>query len=575
MRRSLALALASLSLGIGTLFVGAAGCNSSALGVQDLCGWLADECNCYRRFAAGVANSTVDNNNVGTKPLCGVQLDANKNAINSATNTIYPAATKPTIGTFLSREKLDICILTGSDGGQIIFDPPLDPLAFPPANFAFKILDGTGKLCGDGTFGSSTSFSIGFPAPEGTGGSGGAGGSTGGGGAGGAAPSGLECRGEPDVDDEDPAREAISYGTFSITGTDPTNVVETSCPNEEKHRFNLLQLEKCDGVETTAGVTEENYKALLPTAEVEATAGGVNVPGEVRLRISWPQSEPVATLDGAKAITVEYFDCLFPGAIHPCLNGAQDGAEVDVDCGFSACAVGCPDGANCTIPKDCISGICTPNEKGLKKCVSTPCGDGAKNGLETCDDGNTNDNDGCSSTCAQEPGFICTDAGPGSCMDIDECAQTTPPCGANAICGNTAGSFTGTCSMGFSGDGMTCTPGCGDGVKGATEGCDDGNTLPNDGCSPNCAVGSGYTCMGEGPGSCIDNNECVLGTDTCLDTEDCGNTPGSFTCTCKVPDNKVCNGTCIDITGDLFNCGDCGKTCLPGQLCTAGVCAAP
>ena len=158
-------------------------------------------------------------------------------------------------------------------------------------------------------------------------------------------------------------------------------------------------------------------------------------------------------------------------------------------------------------------------------------------------------------------------------MDINECAQTNPPpCGTDADCTNTPGSFTCTCKEGFSGDGTTCTPGCGDGIKGATEACDDGNFAPGDGCSKNCTVEPGYMCQSQGPGSCVDIDECMTGTDTCLDTETCTNTMGSFTCTCKVPDNKVCNGTCIDITGDLFNCGDCGKICLPGQVCTAGVC---
>ncbi len=564
MRRSFALALASLTLGISSIFVGAQGCSGSALGVQDLCGWLADECNCYRRFAAGVANSTTQS------AMCGVQLDGN-NAIDPATGMLYPAADKPTIGTFLTREKLDICILTGQSGGQIIFDPPLDPLTFPPANFAFKILDGTGKLCGNGSYATSTSFSIGFPAPEGTGGTGGAGGSAGGGGAGGTTT--LECRGDPSADDEDPAREAISYGTFSITAADPTNVVETVCPNDETHRFNLLQLDKCDGVESTPGVAEENYKALLPTAEVEASAGGIGIAGGVRLRIHWPQSAPVATMNGAKGITVEYFDCLFPGSIHPCQNGVQDGAETDVDCGNSACGKGCENGQKCITGLDCISTLCSPNSKGLKECVATPCGDGAKNGPETCDDGNVQSGDGCSADCAQEQGYRCTDAGPGSCVDIDECAEMTDNCDASATCTNTPGSFVCACPPGFSGDGISCTAGCGNSVKADPEQCDDGNQASGDGCSENCVLEPGYMCMGAGPGSCIDINECDTMKDNCLDTEDCTNTDGSFTCTCK-PGNLVCSGVCLDVSADVFNCGACAKVCLPGQVCTAGACVA-
>ena len=40
--------------------------------------------------------------------------------------------------------------------------------------------------------------------------------------------------------------------------------------------------------------------------------------------------------------------------------------------------------------------------------------------------------------------------------DIDECLQGDP-CGDNAVCFNTLGSFRCTCSFGFTGDGTTCT----------------------------------------------------------------------------------------------------------------------
>ena len=40
--------------------------------------------------------------------------------------------------------------------------------------------------------------------------------------------------------------------------------------------------------------------------------------------------------------------------------------------------------------------------------------------------------------------------------DIDEC-QEQSPCGENAVCTNTPGSFTCACSEGYSGDGLICT----------------------------------------------------------------------------------------------------------------------
>ncbi|MBS2032786.1 MAG: DUF4215 domain-containing protein, partial [Deltaproteobacteria bacterium] len=46
---------------------------------------------------------------------------------------------------------------------------------------------------------------------------------------------------------------------------------------------------------------------------------------------------------------------------------------------------------------------------------STTCGDGIKAGTEACDDHNTTNGDGCSSTCAVEAGWTCTGSAPSTC----------------------------------------------------------------------------------------------------------------------------------------------------------------
>ena len=40
--------------------------------------------------------------------------------------------------------------------------------------------------------------------------------------------------------------------------------------------------------------------------------------------------------------------------------------------------------------------------------------------------------------------------------DIDECAISSDNCDSNAVCTNTAGSFTCACNQGYTGDGLTC-----------------------------------------------------------------------------------------------------------------------
>ncbi len=81
------------------------------------------------------------------------------------------------------------------------------------------------------------------------------------------------------------------------------------------------------------------------------------------------------------------------------------------------------------------------------------CGDGVIEDPETCDDGNPNGGDGCSSFCLVESGYECTGE-PSACTDIDECLAF--PCDPNATCTNLVGSFTCECDEGYVGDGFTC-----------------------------------------------------------------------------------------------------------------------
>jgi cysteine-rich repeat protein len=85
------------------------------------------------------------------------------------------------------------------------------------------------------------------------------------------------------------------------------------------------------------------------------------------------------------------------------------------------------------------------------------CGDDVISGTETCDDGNTVDGDGCSSSCQVESGFACVGVGPTSCADVDECLTQNGGCDPHAICTNTVGSRTCACDVGFTGDGETCS----------------------------------------------------------------------------------------------------------------------
>jgi len=95
------------------------------------------------------------------------------------------------------------------------------------------------------------------------------------------------------------------------------------------------------------------------------------------------------------------------------------------------------------------------------------CGDGVLDAGESCDDGNTTNGDGCSSTCELE-----------------------------SVCGNGILEGNEVCDDGNTTDGDNCSSTCdaenfcGDGVLNTSEACDDGNTTNGDGCSSTCELES-------------------------------------------------------------------------------------
>jgi cysteine-rich repeat protein len=119
---------------------------------------------------------------------------------------------------------------------------------------------------------------------------------------------------------------------------------------------------------------------------------------------------------------------------------------------------------------DAKVGGCSPCPATCSKAISVTCeyigvcGDGfRRHSFEECDDGNTEDGDGCSSSCKIEPGYLC-DGGSWNTAD--------------------------TCIF----------PVCGDMKREGPEDCDDGNLDAGDGCSPTCDTERGYWCDVSPPG---------------------------------------------------------------------------
>ena len=170
-----------------------------------------------------------------------------------------------------------------------------------------------------------------------------------------------------------------------------------------------------------------------------------------------------------------------------------------------------------TASGDGCSGDCKTIEAGWqcrmpgKPCVPI-CGDGimtanaAGTVAETCDDGNTVNNDGCSSTCQIEPGSSCTKTPPASVCTKSVCGNGTVETGESCDKGNDNGLFYGdgtgcskTCTnepkcRDASGATGACSHACGDGNVDPDEQCDDGNQVSGDGCSATCQSEDGFTC---------------------------------------------------------------------------------
>jgi fibro-slime domain-containing protein len=206
------------------------------------------------------------------------------------------------------------------------------------------------------------------------------------------------------------------------------------------------------------------------------------------------------------------------------------------------------------------------------------CGNRLLEGVEQCDDGNTQNGDGCSRICQVE--------------DNHECPKVGQPCTNLAVCGNGTLTSDETCDDGnvTGGDGCSadcagvepgwqcrvpgkpCTPQCGDGILSGGEACDDTKTVNGDGCSATCRIEPGYKCAGqpsvcsrttcgdgkkEGTEGCDDGN--ILPFDGC--SADCQVEPDCATgaCTSKCGDGIVLGEDCDD--GNLSGGDGCSRAC--------------
>ncbi|MFC1691547.1 hypothetical protein ACFL0W_05195, partial [Nanoarchaeota archaeon] len=250
------------------------------------------------------------------------------------------------------------------------------------------------------------------------------------------------------------------------------------------------------------------------------------------------------------------------------------------------------------------------------------CGDGDVNYGEECDDGNTDDGDGCSSSCqfqsappdceqglticfdgtcslncpVTDTGYLCD--GDGQCEEnegctCNDCANESDTCDSGLVCSITAQACCDITGDGYCPQYTTCvsvdpdcdySADCGDGDVEYEEQCDDGNIINGDGCDSNCEfeiiIGlcpPGSTRCSDG--TCSQNCDVTDDGTTCNNDGTCDDNEG---CDCADCDGLpsgcgqglVCSitaQTCCDITGD-GSCDEFSVCVSVDPDCEEGVC---
>ena len=206
--------------------------------------------------------------------------------------------------------------------------------------------------------------------------------------------------------------------------------------------------------------------------------------------------------------------------------------------------------------KDSGSGDAGVSREDAAVAKSEKCGNGTKDPGEECDDGNTNDEDGCTQLC----GYTCKENA--DCSQSDPCnsGETCDPAKHTCTPGTVKKEDGETC-----GDNAACFQGkchdieCGNGITQKDEECDDGDKKEFNGCNSECRF------------SCASDDE----TRNCVNDCDLSSTCDDETHACKpgepLPDDTLClqgNGYCRDGQCVASTCGD--GLVEPNEECDLG-----
>ena len=264
------------------------------------------------------------------------------------------------------------------------------------------------------------------------------------------------------------------------------------------------------------------------------------------------------------------------------LDGCNMHCRKEAECGDAQCQ---PEaGENCSsCPYDCV---CSSEQCCVdQSCAECPpeCGDGVLEGGEECDDGNTEDADGCSALCEEEE--LC---GNGQCdkyVGEEDCETCPEDCGCledecctTGVCIFCHGCGDGVCEPEYGDTCGSCPEDCpcGCGEECVEESCDftacQEKDCGDDGCGGSCGeCGEHYACLEE---TCVYQPWCGNGTCDPDAEEQCNSCPLDCECGCG---EQCLDGECTFVACDGKECGSdgCGTFCGSCQehyICDSGSC---
>jgi len=263
------------------------------------------------------------------------------------------------------------------------------------------------------------------------------------------------------------------------------------CTNDCKIGECELVLTKTDSKDPVQRGDNFYYSISLENVgKAVCTGGGVELVEHFPDEIEFLYSNPLPSYDGNKW----NFGKIYPGEKHnvDIFVKVKKTAECESSFKNEVCVWAFETGTSCI------------DEYTYVECPYNPeCGNGILDSGEECDDGNTEDCDGCSSECLIEYcgdniiqyglGEECDD---GNNVSGDGCSSNCKieEEEEESVCGNGILEFGEECDDGNTEDCDGCSNSCiieycGDGItNNVIEECDDGNNVSGDGCSSNCKI---------------------------------------------------------------------------------------